>query len=70
MGAGVQSVIAGLWDVDDKFGLSFMPLIHEGVSSGKSPSDALRGAQLKLLKSRDPDLRDPAGWGSFVTFGL
>jgi CHAT domain-containing protein/tetratricopeptide (TPR) repeat protein len=80
--AGAQTVVATLWDVADEPAARLMPGFHERVAGGDSASDALRAAQLGLLR----DLRagrvivrgrrgpvplpeHPSLWAGFVLIG-
>jgi CHAT domain-containing protein len=48
--AGVPSVVASLWPVDDATTSALMTGFHARLRAGESTSAALRGAQLALLK--------------------
>jgi CHAT domain-containing protein/tetratricopeptide (TPR) repeat protein len=80
--AGARTVVATLWDVADEPSARLMPRFHELVAGGASASDALRTAQLALLR----DLRagrvvvqgrrgpvplpeHPSLWAGFVLLG-
>jgi CHAT domain-containing protein len=69
MVAGVPSVIATLWDVNDRASRHLLTAFHRDVAAGKTPVEALRRAQLSLLSSDDPVLRTPASWAAFVAIG-
>jgi CHAT domain-containing protein len=69
LSAGAGSVIAGLWDVADSFGLELFPMIHQRIVEGQDPAEALRSAQLELL-GRGNSSADPSLWGSIAVFGL
>jgi len=46
-----------------------MVALHAGLSRGDEPADALRAAQLGLLRSPDRALRSPATWAAFRAIG-
>ena len=65
MGAGVPSVIASLWDLQDAVARQMMPAFHRGLRAGLSSPAALRAAQLEYLKL-DPDVTK---WGALTAIG-
>ena len=65
--AGARSVIASLWKVDDDATAALMKALYSRIQHGESPSKALRGAQLDLLKGTR--FSDPYYWGAFVMEG-
>ncbi len=69
MAAGVPAVVATLWDVDDQATRHLVVGLHQQIAMGKSPTDAVRQAQLSLLSGDDPALRLPAEWAGFVAIG-
>lgn len=69
LNAGVASVIASLWDIDDSFSSRFLPLVHEGIAGRRNPTDALRSAQLSALNSRNTSDKDPGNWATYAVFG-
>jgi len=50
MYAGAPSVIATLWDLADQAGAELMPAFYRSWRSGQAKSNALRAAQLQLLR--------------------
>ncbi len=50
--AGVPSVIATLWPIDDEESADFFPLIHRHRAQGLPPAEALRAAQLDWIHRR------------------
>jgi CHAT domain-containing protein len=52
--AGVPSVVASLWEVDDVVASTLMVLFHTRLRAGESASSALRGAQLDSLRKGHP----------------
>ena len=67
--ARVPSVVASLWPVADGRTVELMTALHAGVSRGEAPAEALRAAQLRLLKAREPALRSPSTWAAFQVLG-
>jgi CHAT domain-containing protein len=66
--AGTRSTIATLWTVDDESSSLFMETFYAALSKpGTTKAEALRQAQLKLLK--DPDFRHPIHWAPYVLVG-
>jgi len=69
LAAGVPTVIATLWDVQDRAGRRLLTAFHRNVRAGESAVSALRRAQLDLLNSGDPLLQRPAAWAPFIAIG-
>ena len=65
--AGARRVIASLWKVDDEATVALMRSLYRRLQQGEQPAQALRGAQLELLK--DKRLSDPYYWAAFVMEG-
>ena len=80
--AGARSVVATLWDVADEPSARLMPRFHRALADGTGASEALRAAQVALLR----DLRagrvvvqgrrgpvplpeHPSLWAGFVLLG-
>jgi CHAT domain-containing protein/lipoprotein NlpI len=67
---GVPLVVASLWEVDADATTELMVRFHEYRKQKTLPTaDALREAQLNLLHSSDPSLRQPYYWASFASIG-
>lgn len=66
--AGVKSALATLWFINDQ---ATVPLIEEFYTQLRQPNvtkaEALRSAQLKLI--RDRDFNHPAVWSPFILIG-
>jgi CHAT domain-containing protein/tetratricopeptide (TPR) repeat protein len=60
--AGARSVLASLWEVDDRSTAELMQRFYQALSRGASQDDALREAQLALLREAQPAVLrgDPA----------
>ncbi|MGE0132978.1 MAG: CHAT domain-containing protein [Blastocatellales bacterium] len=68
--ARVPSVIASLWDVDDESTSELMGAFHQFHRvEKKSFSQALRQAQLQLMKSSDEKWQRPFYWAAFMLSG-
>lgn len=65
MSAGVGGVVGSLWRVDDSLTQELMIEFHRAYRQSGNATDALRSAQLRLLRSSDPALRSPAVWAAF-----
>jgi CHAT domain-containing protein len=64
--SGAQSVIAGLWDVEDKSSSELMEKLYQGLATGLKPAAALRQAKLGLLRSGP--YRKPFYWAPYQTY--
>jgi CHAT domain-containing protein len=67
--AGVPTVIASVWAVEDGSASELMVRLHGGLLAGLDPARALQGAQLALLRHPDGALRSPHRWAGFSTTG-
>jgi CHAT domain-containing protein len=67
--AGVPSVIAALWDVDDDASRELLVRLHKGIAAGLAGPDALRAAQRVLIASGDSRLTSVRAWSGFVAIG-
>ncbi len=65
--AGAPSVVASLWKVEDRPTKLLMERFHEQLRDGQRPADALRTAQLHLL--RETRYVHPRYWAPFVLIG-
>lgn len=68
LAAGVPVVIASLWRVDDRAAQTQLAAFHERLSQGDAPIDAMRAAQLDMLKGTDDALRLASNWANFQVF--
>jgi CHAT domain-containing protein len=64
--AGARSVLASMWRVDDRRTAELMTQFYAQLQSGKSKDEALRAAQLAILR-RNP--ADPYYWAAFSLIG-
>ncbi|MFL6290425.1 MAG: CHAT domain-containing protein, partial [Thermoanaerobaculia bacterium] len=68
LAAGASSVVASLWNVDDRATAALMDRFYdELLHHGRPPAEALRRAQLSLRSV--PRWRAPYYWGGFVLQG-
>jgi CHAT domain-containing protein len=63
--AGAKNVVNSLWRVDDRVTKDMMIKFYRYLLQKKDPSEALRLAQLDIMK-QEPN---PRLWGSFITVG-
>lgn len=69
LAAGVPSVVASLWEVDDRLTAKLSETFHRSLLAWDDPAGALREAQLSLLHDPDEMTRSPRTWGAFEVFG-
>lgn len=68
--AGVPTVIASLWDIDDESTASLMEKFHATHRVKKLAfGQALRQAQISFLQTAPPRLRHPYYWATFIVTG-
>jgi CHAT domain-containing protein len=68
--AGVPTVIASLWDVDDDSSARLMEKFHSMHRGGKMAfGEALRQTQVTFLQTTPPRLRHPFFWATFIVTG-
>ncbi len=65
--AGSRSVGMSLWEVSDEATVALMEGFYRRYVQGVAKDEALRGAQLELL--RNPKYADPYFWSAFVLMG-
>jgi CHAT domain-containing protein len=63
--AGVENVIASDWEADDEGTAALTQAIHRELRSGAAPDEALRRAQVALLRNGDAHLASPSVWSGF-----
>ena len=47
--AGAKSVVASLWDADDRFTATLMAQFYKHVALGETVAESLRGSQMEML---------------------
>ena len=67
--AGARSVLASLWSVSDDSTALLMKRFYTYLRQGKTKDDALRAAQLDLIRSENRDLSHPYHWAGFALYG-
>ena len=70
LAAGVPSIVAAWWSVDDRISPRLMHRFHALVASGTDPPSALRQVMLECLHSDDRELAAPRSWAAFTVLGL
>jgi len=63
---GAQSLIASLWEVNDRSTSLFMEYFYQFLAEGASKSSALKQAKLKMIQSK---YNHPFYWAPFILFG-
>ncbi|MFD1612673.1 CHAT domain-containing protein [Sphingomonas tabacisoli] len=66
--AGATSALASLWQVNDQGTEELMKAFYTRYKAGQSKAEALRGAQVELIK-RGGALGDPNIWAAFTLLG-
>ena len=64
--AGARSVLASLWSVGDKSTATLMTRFYKHLQSGRTKDDALRAAQIEMIRGSD---RQPFHWAAFSLSG-
>jgi CHAT domain-containing protein len=62
LSAGARGVVGTLWEIDDDVSAPLFTRIHELLFAGAWPANALRTAQLEMLRASDPRISSPASW--------
>lgn len=65
--AGAQSVVSSLWEVSDAGTQTLMAALYKRLLAGKTPHDALREAQLEMLRNSQWSM--PYIWSAFFMVG-
>jgi CHAT domain-containing protein/tetratricopeptide (TPR) repeat protein len=68
--SGARSTLAGLWPVGDETTPKLMKDFYTGLKAGQSKVEALRNAQINLIKRNDKNHRKhPFYWAPYVLVG-
>jgi CHAT domain-containing protein len=67
--AGARSVLASLWSVADESTATLMKRFYTYLRQGKTKDEALRAAQLDLIRSAEVELSHPYHWAGFALYG-
>lgn len=65
--AGARSTLASLWQIGDNSTAEFISQFYHQLTTGKSTAEALRLAQLEMLKSNN--FNRPLSWAPYVLIG-
>jgi CHAT domain-containing protein len=68
LAAGAKSVVASLWDTDDRFSATLMDRFYRHIAEGQTVAEALRTAQLDMLAVFGKDVQ-PYYWAGFTVIG-
>lgn len=66
LAAGVPSVVATLWPIEDSSAAEFFPRLHQHLARGVAPAEALRAAQLEWIHRDDAP---PRMWAAVQIIG-
>ncbi|MEM1178495.1 MAG: CHAT domain-containing tetratricopeptide repeat protein [Acidobacteriota bacterium] len=67
--AGARSVVASLWPVDDRATAELMMSFYRHLKDGRSKDEALRAAQLELVRGDTGNFLSPHYWAAFQLSG-
>jgi CHAT domain-containing protein len=67
--AGAHSVLSSLWSVADESTAMLMQTFYFHLRQGESKDEALRAAQLELIRSQGRGLSHPYYWAAFQLYG-
>ncbi|MBF2063213.1 MAG: CHAT domain-containing protein [Calothrix sp. C42_A2020_038] len=65
--SGARSILASLWQISDESTVLFMNVFYKELLTGATKAEAMRKAQLELLKN--DDYQHPYYWASFILVG-
>lgn len=68
LAAGVPAAIGTLWDIDDNASIQLFSALHRFVAAGASPEEALRSAQIEMVRG-GASSSQPAHWASVIITG-
>ena len=67
--SGARNVAVSLWNVNDSATAALMKLFYQNLNRGVPRGEALRQAQLALLRGKNSTWSHPYFWASFVLVG-
>lgn len=67
--AGAASLVLSLWAVEDRSTEQLMKMFYQMLAAGKPKGQALRHAQLQLLRGQEPVHSHPYFWAPFFLVG-
>jgi CHAT domain-containing protein len=67
--AGARNVLATLWAAENAATRELSVAFHTALRDGEPPADALRAAQLRMIRSSDPALNNPGAWAAVQLYG-
>lgn len=67
--AGALNVVAALWPIDDGSAAQLFQKFHQHYAEHRSSAEALRVAQLEMLRSPDPAQSHPRAWAGVTSMG-
>lgn len=67
--AGASTVLASLWNISDESTAMLMKRFYTYVRQGKTKDEALRDAQLDLIRLEKEELSHPYHWAGFSLYG-
>lgn len=67
--AGVPAVLGSLWRVEDRQAQRLFDTFYESLHAGSTPAEALRTAQLRMLREAGHDSLRKNGWPAFQLIG-
>lgn len=69
LASGARSVVSSHWSVDDRRTADLMERFYVHLRTGSATSEALRKAQIDLIKSNDGEILAPYFWAAFQVQG-
>ncbi|HEY0140773.1 MAG TPA: CHAT domain-containing protein [Thermoanaerobaculia bacterium] len=69
LSAGVSTVIATLWDVEDNASRAAAVEVHTRIREGASPAEAVRQMQIRFMNSTSPEMQSPKTWAAWTVVG-
>ena len=65
--SNVRSALGSLWPIDDEGAMVFMKIFYNGINDAKPKAEAVRQAQLDMIKSNK--FKHPFYWSPFILTG-